>query len=111
VARALEQDTDLVEAIVQPDAVDELDVQLGSEPAVFLLLTETPRSGFGDLVTKMAESAYAKSRPHPFEMVVRDKDGTPHPFSDSAVNEQSIGEHLKLASFGEPGDRRPFLRE
>jgi hypothetical protein len=108
VAQRLEE-TDLVEAVVQPDAVDEPDVQLGATPGVFLLLTETPKDGFGRLVSLIAMSDYAKSAPEPFELIVRDKDSVPHAFPGTAVNGQSIQDHLKLAYFGEPGDRRPLI--
>lgn len=111
VARQLAAETDLVEVDpVLPDAVDELDVQLGDPPGVVLLLRETPPDGFERLVGTIAASDYAKSAPKPFGLVVRDKDGNPHPFGGDAVNEQSIREHLQLSYFGEPGDRRPLLR-
>jgi hypothetical protein len=108
-AQSLEE-TDLVEAVVMPDAVDAPDVQLGPTPGVFLLLIETPKDGFGRLVSMIAVSDYAKSAPTPFELTVRDKDGNPHAFPGTAVSEQSIQDHLKLAYFGEPGDRRPLIR-
>jgi hypothetical protein len=110
VAEQLEQNTDLVEVIVTPDAVDELDISLGDQPSVFLLLTETPKSGFGALVDAINASGYVRSRPRPFTMTVRDKDGAEHPFSGSIVDESSIHDHLKLTYYGEPGDRRPLLR-
>ncbi len=92
-----------------PDAVDELDVELGSQPGVVLLLTETPKDGFGRLVSMIATSDYVKSAPKPLELIVRDKDGNPHTFATTAVNGQSILDHLKLAFFGGPGDRRPLI--
>ena len=52
---------------VLPDAVDELDVELGSQPGVILLLTETPKDGFGRLVSMIATSDYAQSAPNPFD--------------------------------------------
>jgi Ni,Fe-hydrogenase III component G len=54
-------------------------------------------------------SDYAKSAPEPFELIVRDKDSITHAFPATAVNEQSIQDHLKLAYFGAPGDRRPLI--
>jgi hypothetical protein len=54
-------------------------------------------------------SDYAKSSPEPFDLIVRDKDGNPHPFQGNAVNGQSIQDHLRLAYFGERGDRRPLI--
>ena len=111
VARRLAEETDLVEVDpVLADAVDELDVELGSEPGVILLLAETPKDGFGSLLSIFTASEYAKSGPSPFELTVRDKDGNPHSFPTTAVNEQSILDHLKLTFFGEPGDRRPLIR-
>jgi hypothetical protein len=110
VAEQLEQDTDLVEVIVEPDAVDELDISLGQQPSVFLLLTETPKNGFGALVDVITASSYVQSRPRPFALTVRDKDGKEHPFSGSIVDQSSIGDHLQLTYYGEPGDRRPLLR-
>ena len=111
VAQRLAEETDLVEVDpVLPDAVDELDVELGSPPGVILLLVEAPKEGFGRLVTIIAMSDYAKSRPQPFELIVRDKDSNPHPFPGSFVNGGTIQDHLKLAYFGQPGDRRPLIR-
>jgi len=110
VAQRLITETDLVEvADVMADAVDTVDVRLGSMPGDLMVLKERPRDGYGQLVSLVAASEYAKSAPQPFELTVSDKDGNPHPFSGSSVNEQSIQEHLKLAYFGEPGDRRPLL--
>jgi hypothetical protein len=110
VAQQLAQETDLVEVDpVLPDAVDELDVALGSR-GVILLLKETPPDGFGRLVSIIATSDYAKSTPEAFELTVRDKDGNPHAFPATAVNGQSILDHLKLAYFGEPGARRPLIQ-
>ena len=111
VAQRLAEETDLVEVDpVPPDAVDELDVELGSQAGVVLLLTETPKDGFGRLVSMIATSDYVKSAPNPFELTVRDKDGNPHAFPTTIVNGQSILDQLKLAFFGEPGDRRPLIR-
>ena len=110
VAQRLEEETDLVEDVIDvPDAVDELDVQLGATPGIFLLLTETPKHGFGPLVSLIMTSDYARNAPEPFELIVRDKDNIPHAFPSTAVNGQSIQDHLKLAYFGEPGDRRPLV--
>jgi len=110
VAQRLAEETDLVEVDpVLPDAVNELDVELGSPPGVVLLLTETPKDGFGRLVSMIAASDYVKSAPNSFELTVRDKDGNLHAFPTTAVNGQSILDHLKLAFFGEPGDRRPLI--
>ena len=108
VAQRLEE-TDLVEAVVMPDAVDELDVQLGATPGVVLLLKETPDHGFGLLVSIITMSDYAQSAPNPFELTVTDEDNNPHAFPLTAVNWQSIQDHLKLAYFGERGDRRPLI--
>ena len=111
VAQRLVEETDLVEVDpVLPDAVDEVDVELGGSSGVDVLLKEDPKDGFGRLVSMITMSDYAKSAPSPFELTVRDKDGNPHAFSATAVNGQSILDHLKLAFFGEPGDRRPLIR-
>jgi hypothetical protein len=110
VARRLAEETDLVDVDpVLPDAVEEVDLELGELPGVILLLTETPKHGFGRLVSLIAMSDYAKSAPDPFELIVRDKDTNPHAFQGNAVNGQSIQDHLKLAYFGERGDRRPLI--
>lgn len=111
VAQRLAEDTDLVEVEpLLPDAVEEPDVELGSPPGVNVLLVETPKEGFGRLVTLIAMSDYAKGLPVPFLLTVRDQDSNPHPFQGTAVNEQSIQDHLRLAYFGERGDRRPLIR-
>jgi hypothetical protein len=110
VADTLEEETDLVEAVVLPDAVDGFDVQLGGVlGSTVLLLVETPKNGFGGLVTVIAASAYAQSRPTLFEMIVLDHDGGPHPFPAGDPSAQAIEDHLRLAYYGEPGDRRPLL--
>jgi hypothetical protein len=78
-------------------------------PEISLLLVETPKDGFGRLVSIIAN--YAKNAPRPFEMVVSDQNGTLHPFPPhSDVGEKPIEDHLRLAHYGEPGDRRPLLR-
>ncbi len=110
VARRLADDTDLVEVDpLLPDAADDLDVELGSMPGVILVLTETPREGFERLVNVIADSDYARHAPDPFELVVRDEDGSPHAFPGATVNAESIRDHLKLAFFGERGGRRPLI--
>lgn len=107
VARRLIEETDLVEADhVLSDAVDAFDVQLGATPGDIMLLRERPKDGYGQLVTFVTE--YAKSAPEALALTVSDKDGNPHPFSGPG-DEQSIQDHLKLAFFGERGDRRPLL--
>jgi len=111
VAQRLEEDTDLVETIVMADAVDQADVEFGPTPGVFLLLTETPKEGFGVLAAVLAVSGYAQSHPHPFGLIVRDHDGAAVAYPDGSVSEQSIHDHLKQAFFGEPGDRRPLIRD
>jgi hypothetical protein len=110
VAERLE-DTDLVEAVVMPDAVDEPDIELGPAGGVFLLLVETPRHGFGALVGVITGSSYIKDRAQgePPELIVRDRDGQPHPFAAPSVDDAAIQNHLGLAYFGVPGDRRPLL--
>lgn len=111
VAHRLAAETDLVEVDpVLPDAVEEVDVQLGSPDGVVLLLRETPKGGFGRLVGMIAMSDYVKSAPVPFELIVRDSDGIPHPFPGGDVNGDSIRDHLMRAYFGEHGDRRPLIR-
>ena len=111
VAQQLAEGTDLVEVDpVLPHAVDQLDVELGDPPGVIVLLVETPKDGFGRLASIIAMSEYAKSHPRPFLLTVRDKEGSPHAFSSSFVDGQSIQDHLKLAYYGEPGDRRPLIR-
>jgi hypothetical protein len=110
VAQKLVKETDLVEVDpVLPDAVDEVDVELGGSSGVDVLLKEDPKDGFGLLASILTMSDYAKSAPTPFELIVRDKEGNPHAFPGNAVNGQSIQDHLKLAFFGEPGDRRPLI--
>ena len=111
VAQRVKDETDLVEVDeVLPDVVDEPDVQLGPRPfGDILVLTEAPRHGFGQLVSIIAD--YAKKAPRPFEMIVIDKDGVAHAFpAHTDPSEGSIGDHLKLAYYGEPGDRRPLIR-
>jgi len=110
VAQRLITETDLVEvADVMADAVDTVDLRLGSTAEHTMVLKERPRDGYGQVVSLIAASEYAKSNPQPFELTVSDKDGNPLPFPDGAVNGQSIQDHLKLAFFGESGDRRPLL--
>jgi hypothetical protein len=112
VAQKIKDETDLVEVDqVLPDIVDEPDLQVGGPPfGDLLLLTETSPHGYGALVQFIAD--YAKTGPRPFLLTVSDKEGQSHPFPDhtdpSAV---SIGAHLKLAFYGEPGDRRPLIRD
>jgi hypothetical protein len=110
VAQRIINETDLVEVDgVLPDVADEYDIELGTPPEDILLLVETPRDGFGRLASFIAD--YAKRAPRPFPLTVSDQNGTLHPFPDHLdVSEQSISDHLKLAYFGEPGDRRPLLR-
>ncbi len=111
VAQRIKDETDLVEVDeVLPDVVDEPDVQLGARPFEdIVVLTEAPRQGYGQLVSIIAD--YAKKAPRPFEMIVTDNDGIAHAFPDHTdPNERSIGDHLKLAYYGEPGDRRPLVR-
>jgi hypothetical protein len=109
-ARRLEDETDLVEVDhVLSDVADQIDVQLGTMPGDILLLVETPKDGFGHLVSLITD--YAKGAPKPLEFVVSDQDGNPHQFPPHTdVDEPSIRDHLNLAYFGEPGDRRPLLR-
>jgi hypothetical protein len=110
VAHRLEEGTDLDEVVIDtPRAIDEPDLQLGATPGVFLVLTETSQHGFGRLVSMIAMSDYARSAPEPFELIVRDKDSLPHAFPSTVVNGQAIQDHLKLAYFGELGDRRPLF--
>lgn len=111
VAERLEQDSDLVEAIVLPDAVDAPDIELGPPGGVMLELVEVPKAGFGDLVGFFAASTYVTGHKDgdAFELVVRDKQVDPHAFPDGPVDEASIRAHLQLAFFGEPGNRRPLL--
>lgn len=112
VAQRLVDETDLVEVDpVLPDAVDEVDVELGGSSGVDVLLKEDPRDGFGRLVEMIALSNYVRSAPEPFELIVRDENGDPHAFPATAVNGESIRNHLKQAFFGEPGDRRPLIRD
>jgi hypothetical protein len=111
VALKLKEETDLVEVDeVLPDVVEEYDIQLGGIPEDILLLVEAPRDGFGPLVSFITD--FAKRAPRPFELIVSDQNGNPHAFPGHVdVNGQSIRDHLKLAYFGEPGDRRPLLPE
>ncbi len=109
VARRLIEETDLVEVDhILPDAVDAVDVQLGSSSGDLMVLKERPSGGYGPLVAVIADSEYAKSAPEPFELTVSDRDGNQHPFS-GADNQHSIQDHLRLAYFGARGDRRPLL--
>ena len=110
VARRLIDETDLVEVDqVLADAVEGVDVALGGTTGDLMVLRDRPTDGYGRLASLIAMSDYAQSNPQPFELIVSDKDGTPHAFSASEVNGRSIEEHLKLAYFGEPGDRRRLL--
>ena len=110
VAQRIKNETDLVEVDeLQPDVVDEYDIQVGGTPEDILLLVETPRDGFERLVSLITE--FATDAPRPFPLVVSDQNGNSHAFPDEVdVNGQSIRDHLKLAYFGEAGDRRPLLR-
>ena len=111
VAQRIKEETDLVEVDeVLPDVVDEYDIQLGGPPEDILLLVEVPRDGFEHLVSLITD--FAKRAPRPFDLIVRDQHGEPHTFPrDLEVNEQSIRDHLKLAYYGEPGDRRRLIRD
>jgi hypothetical protein len=111
VAQVIKDTTDLVEVDeVLSDIVEEPDMQLGGTPfGDRLVLTETPRQGYGRLVSIIVD--YAKNGPRPFELIVMDKDGDPHAFPPHVEpNDQTIRDHLKLAFYGEPGDRRPLIR-
>jgi len=111
-AGRIRDETDLVEVDeVLPDVVDEPDVQLGAAPfGDILLLTETPAHGYGRLVSLITD--YAKDAPRPFEMIVIDQHGNPNAFPAHVdVDGGSIRAHLKLAYYGEPGDRRPLIRD
>ena len=107
----IKDETELVEVDeVLPDVVDEFDIQLGGAPEDILLLVETPRAGFEPLVSYITD--FAIRAPRPLQLVVSDQNGSPHMFPDHLdVNEQSIRDHLKLAYFGEPGDRRRLLKD
>jgi hypothetical protein len=111
VAQRLEQDSDLVEAIVLPDAVDAPDIELGPPGGVMLELVEVPKAGFGELVGFFMASKYVNDHKDgdPFELIVRDKQVDPHTFPAGPVDQTSIRAHLQLAFFGQPGDRRPLL--
>src|SRR5580700_11073837 len=112
VAQTIKDTTDLVEVDeVLPDVVDQPDVQLGGPPfGDVLLLTETSKRGYGVLVDII--TAYAKNAPRPFEMTVMDQQDNPHAFPTQIdINGESIRDHLKLAYYGEPGDRRPLIRD
>ncbi len=111
VAEAIKDKTDLVEVDeVLPDVVDQPDVQVGRAPfGDLLLLIEAPVQGYGPLVGILSD--YARNGPRPLELVVMDKDGNPHAFPGQVdVDDGSIHDHLKLAYYGEPGDRRPLIR-
>jgi hypothetical protein len=111
VAEHLEQDSDLVEAIVIADAVEDPDIELGPPGGVMLALVEVPKNGFGDIVNLIANSEYANNHLNGdgFELVVRDQAGEAHLFPGGPVTPASIQGHLQLAYFGAPGDRRPLL--
>jgi hypothetical protein len=109
-AQHLEEETDLVEAVIDvPDAVGEPDVQLGPPPGVLLLLVETPKDGFGRLVSMITD--YALNMSPPLQLSVSDKEGNPQPFPGRPVNGDSIRAHLQLAYFGELGTRRPLISQ
>ena len=95
---------------VLPD-IEEPAVQLGGTPFDdLLLLTETPSEGYGRLVSIFTD--YAKNGPRPFELIVMDEDNNPKAFPPHLQpNGQTIRDHLKLALYGEPGDRRPLIRD
>jgi len=111
VAEGLEQDSDLVEAIVIADAVEEPDIELGPPGGVMLQLVEVPKHDFAAIVEFISGSRYAASNPSGdgFQLLVRDKNGDPHPFPGGPVTADSVRAHLQLAFFGMPGDRRPLL--
>jgi hypothetical protein len=111
VAQMIKDGTDLVEVDeVLPDIVEEPDVQLGGTPfGDLLLLTETPSQGYGRLLSIFTE--YGKDKARPFDFIVMDRDGNRHAFPpDLDPTGEAIGDHLKLAFYGEPGDRRPLIR-
>jgi hypothetical protein len=112
VADTIKDKTDLVEVDqVLPDVVDEPDLQLGARPfGDILLLTETPSHGYGPLIDVLVE--YAETGPKPFELTVMDKDGNPHAFpAHTEPSADLLRQHLTSAFYGEPGDRRPLIRE
>jgi hypothetical protein len=112
VAQTIKDETDLVEVDeVLPDVIDAPDVQLGGAPfGDRLLLTEAPHQGYDGLVTIFTD--YAKSGPRPFDLIVMDKEGNPHAFPPHLEpHGQAIRDHLQLAFYGEPGDRRPLIRD
>ena len=110
-AQRIKDETDLVEVdAVLPDVVDVFDVQIGATPEDILLLVETPKDGFGPLVSLITD--FAQHAPGPFELVVSDEQGNPHALPGTLGDSpESVRDHLKLAFFGEPGDRRPLLRD
>jgi hypothetical protein len=111
VAQRIKEETELVEVDgVLPDAVAELDIQLGGSPEDILLLVETPKAGFELLVNMITD--FAKRAPRPLELIVSDQEGNPHSFPDHVdVSEHSVRDHLKLVYFGEPGDRRRLIHD
>ena len=112
VADTIKEKTDLVEVDqVLPDVVDEPDVQLGGRPfGDILLLTEAPAHGYGALIDAIVE--YADKGTKPFALTVIDKDGNPHAFpAHTEPTATLLRQHLTSAFYGEPGDRRPLIRE
>ncbi len=112
VAQRIKDTTDLVEVDeLLPDVVDQPDVQVGEAPFDdILLLTEAPAQGYGRLVGILTD--YARKGPRPLQLVVLDQLNRPHLFpAHSDPSETSISEHLELAFYGEPGDRRRLVRD
>jgi hypothetical protein len=112
VADTIKETTDLVEVDqVLPDVVDEPDVQLGGRPfGDILLLTETPPHGYEPLMDVIVR--YADKAPRPFELTVIDQDGNRHAYPTSREpSAEALRQHLTSAFYGEPGDRRPLIRE
>ena len=108
VARRIAAETHLVEVDqVLPDAVDGFDVQVGSPPGDIMLLTETPANGYEELVALIAD--HMSSAQEPMALIVTDKSGDPHALGTTEVSSQVVREHLKLAYYGAPSDRRPLF--
>jgi hypothetical protein len=102
---------DLVEAVVVTSrAVDAVDVELG-QGGQLLELVEAPPHGYGELLTAIIWCSYVQRGPSDGDLtlVVLDAHGAPHPFPGGTVTEASLRDHLALAHYGDPGERRPIF--
>ncbi len=110
VAATLERG-ELVEQVISvPDAVEDVDVALGPD-GTLLMLVEAARQGYGELLDAIAGSDYVRDHAtgDGFVLTVLDVDEKAHPYPGGPVTAASVRDHLALAYYGDPGERRPVL--